>query len=221
MFCSDALAPSLLIFSDSVPQLLYYSHIPSAIVSLVIGLFVFFSNRKVLLNRILLTVTLSFSLLVFLNLVSWANIYSRIVTFAWLLLQAVYVSLSIFSLYLFYVFVFGKDISYLFKLIGLTVLIVNFGMFSRGYTMSFFDLINCELVDKDFVFSYQNTIFFLVFISIIIGYIVKFRRTENKTEKRIISIFTLGIFIFLSLLIFTWQIAGIYELFTLEQYGQE
>jgi hypothetical protein len=83
MFCSDISAPFWLIFSNSLPsQLIYYSHVPTAIIALIVGGFVFYKSRS-LSALLLLLLTIAFGAWSFLNMITWTNIDSRNVMFAW------------------------------------------------------------------------------------------------------------------------------------------
>lgn len=83
MFCSDFSAPIYYLLSSEVPPLLYYSHIPTALFALFFGIFVYRQNKKGLANKLLLILTILFFFLTFLNLLSWVNVDSRIITLAW------------------------------------------------------------------------------------------------------------------------------------------
>src|SRR3989344_2210593 len=218
MFC-DFSAPFLFIYSSEVPSLLYYSHVPTAIVALLFGLFIYFKNRNNLASKLLLTVTVLFFILNFLNLLSWVNVDSRIITTAWLTSQVVYFSLPIFLLYLHYVFLFKKNVKPLYRNIGFLTIVALTVMVALGLTMSYFNIISCELVETPILEIYQNIVFALVFVGISVSYFFRFRQIEEGKEKRGITIFTLGVVIFLALLIFTWQIASVFDFFELEQYG--
>lgn len=58
------------IFAPDIPELLYYSHIPATILALLVGIFVFVNNPRNLLNKILLSIALSFSAITVINLVT-------------------------------------------------------------------------------------------------------------------------------------------------------
>lgn len=87
-------------------RLLYYSHIPTAAISLLIGFFVFIKSKKALVGKILLAISISFSLWCALDLVIWLN-YDKnsIVMFSWALIELCDVAFYILSLYFIYVFI--------------------------------------------------------------------------------------------------------------------
>jgi hypothetical protein len=82
MFCIDIPSPVALIFSESTPALLYYSHLPVIFVSILIGLLVF-SKNKSLESRLLLAVVVSFATWNLIDLVNWTNVDARIIMISW------------------------------------------------------------------------------------------------------------------------------------------
>ncbi|MCW1888636.1 MAG: HAMP domain-containing histidine kinase [Candidatus Moranbacteria bacterium] len=219
MFC-DFSAPYLFFFSSDAPALLYYSHVPTALFAIVFGIFVYLQNKKELPNKLLLVLTVLFALLNILNLLAWVNIDSRVVTSAWLLSQVVYLTIPILSLYLYQVFVHKRDIKFFTKILGGLVIVVFSGAVALGLTMSSFDLVNCELVETSFLQIYQTTIFSAVFLALLVSFIKMLRENSlSENERKGAVIFTAGLFLFLFMLIFTWQIASVMDNFELEQYG--
>lgn len=218
MYC-DFSAPFLLLFSADVPSLLYYSHLPTALFAIIFGIFVFISNRQGTSNKLLLVITVLFGLLNILNLIAWVNIDSRIVIVAWLLLQIIYLSVPIATLCLYQVFVHDRGLTLLEKAICLIVI----GLFSIsvafGFTMSHFNLIDCELVETTFLQIYQSVVFAFVFLLILFSFAKALKNNHKKEDRKRILIFTAGTLLFLTLLVFTWQIASIIDNFELEQYG--
>ena len=94
-----------------IPQLLYYSHIPSAILALTIGIFVFLKNREMLISKILFTICIAFSLWSLFSLITWTSYDSRLIMAVWSIFGFLYAFIYISSLYFFYVFIDKKDIS--------------------------------------------------------------------------------------------------------------
>ena len=97
---------------DAVSGLLYYSHIPSAVVSLLIGFFVLFKSKFSLLGKILFSITLSFSLWVISSLSIWVLYYKNsVVMSAWSPIEIFDILLFILCLYFAYVFIERKILS--------------------------------------------------------------------------------------------------------------
>jgi len=92
-----------LLFSDNVfSPLIYYSHLFPALLSILFGLFVFFSNRNGALNRMLLALSVTFFTWCLVDLMLWATERVDYIMFAWASL--IYLDVLIYLLT--YVFVF-------------------------------------------------------------------------------------------------------------------
>lgn len=219
MYCSDITPPLYLFFSSNVPALLYYSHIPAFVVALLLGGFLFLKNRHNLAIKLLLIVNLLFGTLVILNLILWTNTDIRLITFAWPLSQLVYIAIPIVSLYLFYVFSTKKDAPYAFKLIWFVMLLAASMLAFSQLNILYFDVTLCEVVTSDFVAIYQNIVFGIIFLWLLVLGFIRIRGTKSPKERGQVSLFFAGLLIFLAMLVFTWQIATELGLFELEQYG--
>lgn len=221
MFCSDILETSFFIFSDEVPPLLYYSHIPTSIVALFFGFLVFLKSRKKLESKLLFFVTILFSCLMFLNLITWTSSRSDVVAFSWVISQVISVALCIFSVHFYYSFIFKKDIGFIAKSIGLSLIVFAFGLIMFGATFEYFDLDSCELIETSLINWFQLFVSFSSLLLIFFGFVKKtMSLSKDSDEKKLVFIFTAGIFLFLFDFIFSWQIASsYYNVFEIEQYG--
>lgn len=91
-----------------LPRLLYYSHIPALIIALFMGIFVYLKS-KALASKILFAMAAMFSLWCVGNLITWIAHDSRLIMFAWSLLNVLDVLFFVLSLYFVYVFI-GKGV---------------------------------------------------------------------------------------------------------------
>ena len=73
MYCTEIIKTTWLIFSSETPTLLYYSHIPTAFIAIFLGIFVFFSNRESISNKIFFALNIAYGSLIYLNLILWTN----------------------------------------------------------------------------------------------------------------------------------------------------
>ncbi|MEK9178011.1 MAG: hypothetical protein AAB777_02735, partial [Patescibacteria group bacterium] len=106
-----------LIFSSNVfVPLIYYSHLGVLVIVLFFGLFIFFNNRKELINKLLLYLSLSISLWLFSDLVLWASEKISYVMFFWSLEIIVEPIIYILALYFFYAFVDKKSVPFKVKI---------------------------------------------------------------------------------------------------------
>lgn len=221
MICPDIAPPSYFILSNSVPSLLYYSHIPTAVIAILLGLFVYIKNRD-FVSRALLFLSLSFSIWLFFNLIVWTNVDSRIIMFIWSFFGSLTVLIFIFAFYFFYTFIEKKDLSNKVKYF-LALIFLSVFSFSPFYINNF-DVTNCEAVDNIYYIYYYNFICFLILIAIPIIAFKKYRASDEKFRKQILFLF-FGIELFLFLYFVTGLFAGYLDsigvsyAFELEQYG--
>lgn len=216
MFCSDAPAPLYLILSDSVPQLLYYSHIPASLISLLVGFFVYFKKRDSLETKLLLVIALLFSLRSFLNLILWTNIDSDIITFVWSLMGLLDSLLFISCVYFTYTFLNKNDVGLIIKSVW-GALLIPVILFSSN-SINFFDLTNCEANSNTLYTNYIFILGILSFIWILVISIIKYKKSDPAYRKQVVFLAS-GVSLFLFSFFTTTFIAGYLGNFQLEQYG--
>ena len=198
MICNFFAEPTYLIFSSDIPGLLYYSHIPTAIVALMIGIFVFMSDRQSLINQLLLAISFCFSLWTFLNLILWTNIHSDFLLFTWTVYVVLFSFISIFSVYFIYVFLEKKDASILLKSSFLVLLTPVLILAPTYINLSGFDITNCD------AFAFEGPLYKLYYIALavlamawILFLLVKKYRVSDPIFKRQILFMGIGIEFFL------------------------
>jgi len=224
MFCADTPIPSYLLFTDAVPQLLYYSHIPAAIISLFLGLFVYFKNRELLLSKILLALSTSFFLWVLSNLIVWTNPESGMVMFFWSIMIILSALLFFLSFYFLYVFINKNDISFKKKLVSLVFTIPILILMPTRLNLFDFDAsANCG-PSEGILWNYLYIIEIAIFILVVVFSIVKYRKEKGDFKKQIIYAsvgvgFFLGFFLLMGYLSSLLYKLGLDFQFELEQYG--
>lgn len=217
MFCIDIPAPIYFIFSDSIPQLIYYSHIPTAIVALFIGFFVYLKNRN-LLSKILFSITIVFSLWLFFSLITWTNIDSQLIMFFWSLFGILYGLIYILSFYFVYVFIEKKDISFRNKILLLLPFLPIFLFSSTVYNLEGFNFASCEAIEASIYLNYYHFSGVAIFLLILAFSFVKYRKAEKEFKKQILLL-AIGIGFFLVSFFTTGYVASLFDNFKLEQYG--
>ncbi len=222
MICPDYPAPQFLIFADGVPPLLYYSHLSSMITALFVGFFVYFKGRHFLINNILLWMSITFSLWIFIDLISWTNNSVGIISFVWSFFGILYALLFILGLYFVYVFIDKKDVSYKVKLFWLILLLPVF-LFCTEY-MTSFDLVNCGANEGGWYSYYVSFLGLLISIWILILVFIRYRQSNAVFKKQIVYL-TIGIEFFLFFFFLTSFLAsylvdkGYMNNFSIEFYG--
>ncbi len=216
MFCDTSWNPIYLIFTNEAPQLLYYSHIPTMVISLIIGFFVY-KNSKSLVSKILLTIAVLFTMWSMFNLFIWVSDLSNIMSFIWSFFGILTALLFLSSIYFTHVYITQKDVSIWIKSIWL-VLLLPLIVFIK-YAAPEFNLASCEVVENSYYTYYYYLIGLISFIWIISFAVFSFFKTKEVSERKQITYLTIGISAFL---IF-FSISGFFAVyvgnFELEQYG--
>ncbi|MDO8594963.1 MAG: ATP-binding protein [bacterium] len=190
-FC-DFEGPTYLLLGSNVPHLVYYSHIPVTIISLILGFFVFYKNRKGLPNRILFCLTLAFSAWVFLDSVFWASNRSDVIMFVWSLQILFEPIVYISGLYLLSALIKKKDIPFGQKLLIAALYIPLVLLVPTQYTLSAFNVGTClsEEGPVALYYTYGIEIFYALWL---IGLSVsEFVRAKTKDARRQILILAAG-----------------------------
>lgn len=216
-FC-DFEAGWYLIFGPAVPSLVYYSHIPILIASLVLGSFVLLQGWKKLENRVLFFTLIPFALWVFLDAIFWASNRSDIIMAAWAIIILIEPLVYIGCLYLMYVLIEKKDVSFPFKLFWGIIYLPLIIFTPSNLFLSGFDLTSCLAIETPLAYySYfvEGLAIFCILTYAVVAYF-KYPQTERRIR---LAYLTGGIILFL--LAFAWgNITGSFtENWKLGQYG--
>lgn len=188
MICHLYPAPEFFIFSSQVPDLLYYSHIPAAFISLVVGILIFLSNPKELQNKLLLIIFLSFTTWASANLILWTNIQSSVLLFAWSFLSVSASFISIFSIYFIYVYVTKKDIPIRLKILFALLLAPVLIFAHTNISLSGFDITACDAFNfEGFAFKlYHTSLEVMAMLWIAILLVKKYLAASSQFKKQIL-----------------------------------
>ena len=144
MICHYYEEPTWLVFASDLPQLLYYSHIPVAILALLVGTFLLVNNPKGKANRLLFLITLTFAGWISINLISWTNIRSEVILTLWPFFGVFSALISILSIYLVYVFSHKEDAPNSLKTTFLLLLLPVFIFAHTDLSVSGFNISDCD-----------------------------------------------------------------------------
>lgn len=200
MFCHSN-NPIYLIFSENVPSLVYYSHIPIFIITLYIGIYFYFKNRNKLINIVFFAITLFFSIWVILDLIFWASNKSDVIMFIWSTQILIEPMIHIDSLYLLYLLLYKKDVPLKFKIITFLFYIPIVILAPTKLTLTSFDVEKC--LSQESFFSYYTylieiiSIFFCLFI-----FYKKHKEKINRIDIKKDILLLTNVVMMLSL--FTW-----------------
>lgn len=214
MICYYYSDPVWWIFTSELPQLLYYSHITVFSVTLFVGLFVLFYGRKFLLNKLLFFLSLSFAAWVFINLVVWGSNNSNLTMSVWPYFGTLQAAIAMLSIYLIYVFLFNKDISFKLKLLltGLALPVILFA--PTDLTVNGFNLAWCDAFEYENVvmLTYYSLLGFVAMLWIAILSIKEYIKPKDGSSHRSkteILLMGIGIETFLFLFFFLTYIGSL------------
>jgi signal transduction histidine kinase len=175
--------------------ILYYSHIPTALVSLILGLFLFLQRRENLAARLFFFMTLLFAFWAAFDLILWSSPDSRETVFFWSIINFSENMVSCFVLYFSYVFLEGKDVSYKIKLAYGALFLPFLFLLPTTLNISGFDASLCEAKQGDLIWYF----YFLegVFLLSLVGYLIKKVLTSVGEVKKMTIYFSLGALFFL------------------------
>ena len=189
--------PKYLLFSGNVTPLIYYSHIPVTIFSLILGFFVFFNDRKKLPNKILFCLTLAFSSWVFLDSVFWASNRSDVIMFVWSLQILFEPLVYMAALYLLYVLVKKEDIPFNQKIIIALIYLPIIVFVPTRFSLSAFNTSTC-LSKEGPVAIYYTYAAEILYALWLIGFAVKeIAKAKTKEFRQEIIMLTGGIILLL------------------------
>jgi len=227
MICPWILPAKYIFFTPETSVLVYYSHITSLIVSLVILFLIGFSKNKSSSKNFLSLLIISFSVWVIFNLFLWTNNNSQLIIFLWSFFGLLTGLVSIFSYWLYRSFVLEKKNNWKYILFPIIALIPIIFITPTKFNLKSFDIDICGIAgnvnEGSFPYLYYS-IAFLFFFLVVGNFIFNLKKILLE-KKRQSLIFGLGI-IFFMLSFFTASFFASYlaehgfiQDFSLEQYG--
>ena len=174
ILCPGEVPTFLYIFDLSTrPALLFYTYIPTIIISLLLGLFVFVKDKRSLVGKLLFFISFFFSLWILDILVLWVSSYNDALMFGWQITPIFEVPIFLLSIYFAYVFTSKnrEDIKPYIKIVLLAIMGAVFVLLPTQYNITGYDLTSCEgMLGNLWDFMY---IFEFVAIAWVIGICMK------------------------------------------------
>ncbi|HBV01088.1 MAG TPA: hypothetical protein DEF00_01685 [Candidatus Taylorbacteria bacterium] len=185
-----------LVFSSHVPKFIYYSHLTALVLSLLIGLFVYFKDRKSLTNKILFWSLVPFLIWVFFNIIIWASNRSDLIMFLWSIQIMIEPLTYIGMFYLVYVFINKHDVGLTTKVITGIIYAPLIIITPTIYSLAGFDLSLCIPIES--FYSYYT---YVLELSAIIGIafyaLFRYSKEQSTNIKKEILLLSLGVIAFL------------------------
>lgn len=178
------------LFSSDVPELLYYSHIPTALFVLLIGFYVFFNNRHALLNQSFLLLTICFFSWMLISLIAWTNIDGSLIAFLWPFFGVSAGLISIISIYFIYVFLHKKDVPASYKFTFLFLSLHLLLLAPTNLSISGFDITNCDAFSFEGLAYkiYYTSLGILAMLWIFVLLLQSYRNASQLFKKQIVYI---------------------------------
>ena len=197
--CLDAVPNFFGFFDISIaPPLLFYAYIPIFILSLLFGVLVLTKDNYSERSKFFFGINISFALWILLVLIQWTSINAEVVHLAWQLLLIPEISIFLFSVYFCYKFLNKKVLpkTFSFALAGFFLILSI--LLPTNLNIEAFDLVNCEGVIGiawNYVYIFE---LFCLFVVGVLGY-ERFRNSDEKSEKVVSVLVSLGVILFLGI----------------------
>ncbi|MFA5888844.1 MAG: ATP-binding protein [Candidatus Paceibacterota bacterium] len=208
-------------------KLLFYSHIPTMMVALIIGFFVLYKNRANLLSKILFGITFLFAIWNTLDLFVWFYFdNSTLTTFLWSFFGVIYILIYVLSLYFVVIFINGKDVSLSTKVIIGLIISPIILLIPTTYNISGFSTVDCVALEGSVYTNYYLFLGLVFALFIILFTVYKWRKIDKILKKQLVLLI-LGVESFLLIFFMTvWGMSYLidngyvaYSNYNIEQYG--
>lgn len=204
---------------DAVSGLLYYSHIPSALAVLLLGLFILVKSHYSLLGKILCAISAVFSVWVILNLSIWIFYdKSSLLMAAWSLIEIFSILIFELCLYFTYVFISKKDASLWIKIIFIAPVFLLVAVSNSSFNLYGYDIQECIAIENEMLSTI--VFYFKLILSLILcayaGYNAWILKGKFKKEVLLLSG---GILVFIWSFLISGQLAVATEEYIFEAIG--
>lgn len=220
MFCTDWKEFSDLsfyIFTNNVPRLLYYSYLPTSLLALFVGFFVYFKNRQDLTCKLLFSLSVVFFISKIADLITWTNFFGDVIMFSWSLVYIFDILIYVIAFYIVYSFVNKKELDLLYKIFIFILLLPIFLFASSRLAIFDFNTTDCEPKQGFLIyyFYFLQIFFSLLSISFLLINFLK----RKGAEKKQTGLFLLGMTFFLLALSWSSIFGNFTQNWELTQYG--
>jgi signal transduction histidine kinase len=147
ILCPDSVSNFLGFFNLSIaPPLLFYTYVPAIFLSLLLGLFVYYKDKRSLPSTLLLSICTFFTLWVLDIVILWIGVYNSAIMFGWQMTPVFEVPLFVYTIYFAYVISDKnhRDINPKLKFFFMTLIALVFLILPTQWNIPFYNLQNCE-----------------------------------------------------------------------------
>jgi signal transduction histidine kinase len=192
-----------------------YSHIVPIILSITLGIFVFFKAKFNLFSKVFLTFIIVFCFWLLGDLIIWTSNRSDLIYSLWSFLDYMEIVFYVLGFYFVLIFIKKEDISKLFKTILFLFTLPAFYITITKNSVLGFNQSICEATNNNFLGNYKLIIEGILLLYIFIQMFIPFIKKEAKEVKKETLIVLGSIFLFLTTFGLTEYIAsntGYYEI---------
>lgn len=208
-----------LFFSENVPNLIHYSHLVAILAALGIGIFIFASNPKDTVARLIFLMTSLFSVWAALDVILWATNRPDVVMFSWSLQVLIEPLTYTLAFYLVYVYLYKRHPGFLINLLITLLLLPLLILLPTTYNLEALSLSSCEAVEGQIAKYYTYIVHFILTTGIVIMGVAKIPKLPTRQDKLIAICFTAGLAIFLLTFTSGNIISSFTDEWTISQYG--
>ena len=146
--CTDAV-PNLWLFFDTTlaPDLLYYSYIPIAAISIILGIVILIKDNYSLQGKLFFLLATFLTLNIINEIILWVSIPAGIINFGWALSLFFRVLILAVTLYFAYAFVQKKDLPFRYKIIGSIIMVPTIFLLPTNLNVTAFDIDWCGAIN--------------------------------------------------------------------------
>jgi len=190
--------PTLLLFSDSVPTLLYYSH-GIAILTAIIAAVVVLMHARNLRTYLFTAMTLSFAFWVFTDIIQWASPHSETVLFYWSVSIIFEFIIFFLAYYLIYVFVKKRDLPFVNKIVSSILILPALILMPTSVILPGMQIGEdyCDALEPSGGLYYEYLVEIGFLLAIVFTIFSTLSVIKNKAQRKQIILFGLGIVVFL------------------------
>ena len=200
-----------------LPSLLYYSHVPTALIALLLGLFVYWRSRT-LAGAALLSMSVFFTIWSLVDMVLWTSVNGSVIMFYWPMLYFLQGLILLSTFFFAYVFLEKKAPPLWSEVAGGVLISPLILALPTTYLIVGFDVQNCEAT-QGIVARYSSFVQIILLFWIAAYLFLKHKNTTESIERARQRTLFLGIFCFI--IAFSWgNLFGSLTLqWGMEQYG--
>jgi signal transduction histidine kinase len=202
--------------TETLRDIAGYSHLIPAVLSLLLGTFIFVKAKYNLFSRVFLSFVIFFALWLIGDVIIWNSNNYNLVHSIWSMLDFIEIIFYVLSLYFVLVFIYEKDISKSIKFLFLVSILPAFYLtFNSLSVINFYHAV-CESTNNGFLTNYKLVLESAIGL-ILLFYIIKtfFNKTMDRLDRRADLIVLSSILLFLTVFGATEYISsytGIYEI---------